>query len=917
VRLSQQLASGRYKLELTSADASIPVTSLTFTAGWFAAGDLDTPEMLDIALDKASYKAGDTARVTIDARGKGRALVAVLGRGLALTREVEVAGKSTEVAFPVDESWSPGAYVAAIMYRPMDEAARRMPGRSIGLKWLETDKASRTLGVTLTAPEKVASGAKLTIPVRITGARSGSEARVVVSAVDLGILNLTRYEAPSPEKHFLAQRLLSSEIRDLYGRLIDGMQADRGRIRSGGDGGGGMAIEGSTQAETSLALFSGVVTPGPDGIARVTFDLPQFNGTARLTAVAWSADKVGSAKADVIVRDPVAVTVTAPRFLTLGDEARMTVDVHNVEGQAGGYKVAVDAGSSNIGGRELQLSANERKPALVTLKASVLGKTSYAVRVTGPGGVDVARTIELDVKPPAGEVRRVTVSTLKARGGRLTLTPDLMTDMLTAKAKVAVTIGPAAALDVAGLVVALDRYPYGCAEQTTSKAMPLVYLDEVAKLAGLGRQEDVKERVTKAIARLLEMQDNTGAFGIWGAGGNDMWLTAYVTDFLTRAKEAGYPIPPRPFTQALDRLRNTVSSYADFEKGGEDLAYALYVLARNGRAPVGDLRYYADTRIDRFATPLARTQIGAALAMLGDRERADRSFASTMRMLDGKETETYRSDYGSMLRDGAAMLTLVSETGMAKAEAPRLAALVERALATRDHTSTQENAWMLLAARSMIEAGARMRLEVAGKAHKGHFARTYGRDDLGSGVAIANPGDEDVRAVVTVSGDAATPEPPVSKGFSIERLYYTLDGKPVDLASATGGDAKLVQNQRLVVVLKVTPAEGMEGRLLIVDRLPAGLEIENPRLLDSASAKSIPWLSGALTSEHAEFRDDRFVAAVSPHGENAKKPIALAYTVRAISPGRYLHPAATVEDMYRPQRFARTASGRLEVTAKE
>jgi alpha-2-macroglobulin len=838
---------------------------------------------------------------------------------------------------PVTDAWAPGAYVTALMYRPMDEKAKRMPSRSIGLKWVELDKASRTIAVSLALPEKAASASRLTVPFELGGLAPGEPARIVVSAVDLGVLNVTRYETPAPEKYFFSQRRLGTEIRDLYGKLIDGMRAEKGRIRTGGDGGTGLSMSGSPQAEKPLSLFSGLVIPSADGTAKIEFDLPEFNGTVRVSAIAWSAGKVGSTKGDVIVRDPLALLVTAPRFMTLGDDARLQVDLHNIEGQAGAFKVTVSADFAGTTvpmiERDVQLAAGERRSETLPLKADRLARTTYVVRVTGPhgpgsvGNIDVGRRIALDVKPPGGDVRRSTVSLLKASGGKISLSPDLLADMIPDRAKITLSVGPAAGFDVAGLLLSLDRYPHGCAEQTTSRAMPLVYLNEMAKLAGLKQDEGVKERVQKAIDRLWEMQESSGAFGIWGPRNGDLWLTAYVSDFLTRAKESGYVVQARPFAQALDKLANSISGNADFKKGGEDIAYALYVLARNGRAPVGELRYFADTKIEEFATPLARTQIGAALGMLGDKERSERAFKSAMTAFDGINDTGYRADYGSTLRDGAAMLTLASEVGFARAETPKLATLIGKALSARTYTSTQEQAWMLLASRSMLDEAKRAALTINGTPHQGALVKTYDAADLRAGhVIIANTADTDTTAVVTVTGDAATPEPAASRGFKIERSYFTLDGKPVVLASGSGGTGSLTQNQRLIAVVKVVPEEAKEGRIIVVDRLPAGLEIENPRLIDGANLKSMPWLDGVRTPEHAEFRDDRFVAALdlsrNASGDDEKKAkssdtLTFAYMIRAVTPGSFLHPAATVEDMYRPERFARTASGRLEVKAAE
>ncbi len=160
--------------------------------------------------------------------------------------------------------------------------------------------------------------------------------------------------------------------------------------------------------------------------------------------------------------------------------------------------------------------------------------------------------------------------------------------------------------------------------------MPLLYANAVAAEIGIAPDKELKERIAGAIDRVFEMQDGSGAFGVWGPANGDMWLTAYVTDFLTRAKETGYSVRAIPFNQALDRLQNFITNAGDFESGGEDRAYALYVLARNGRAPIGELRYYADTRLDRLSTPLAKAQLGAALSMMGDKERAETAFKAAL-----------------------------------------------------------------------------------------------------------------------------------------------------------------------------------------------------------------------------------------------------------------------------------------------
>ena len=942
--ISAAVGYGRYRLEVTTEGAGAAASSYAFNAGWFVSGDNpDSPEVLDVALDKASYNPGETAKLRIASKYPGTALIAVLGSDLHDVREVKIDKGDNEVAIAVGEDWGAGVYVTALMYRPMDEALKRMPSRALGLAWLGLDAKPRTLSIAIGAQDKVRSGSKLDVPVTLTGLQPGEDARITVAAVDVGVLNVTRFKTPSPQNWFYQQRKLGIEIRDFYGRLIDGMRAERGALRSGGDG-GGLEMQGAPPTEEILALFSGIATVDANGKAVVSFDMPDFNGSVRLMAVAWSGDKVGSADKTVIVRDEIAVTLTTPRFLTLGDEARLTIDLHNVEGPAALYQLTVERSISDVDNapkervadKTLDLKADARSIERIALKPKDVGLIAYDVRVAGPSGIDVKRRITLDVKPPAGDIKRTTVARIAAKGGSLTLSKDLIADLIGNRTRINLSAGPQARFDVPGLLTSLDRYPYGCAEQTVSRALPLVYANAVASRIGLGTDKELKERVQKAIDHVFAMQDSTGAFGIWGPAEPDLWLTAYVTDFLTRTREAGFDVRSDAYGQAVDRLQNLIAYAQDFEKGGEDRAYALYVLARNGRAPIGELRYYADTRLDRFSTPLAKAQLGAALAMMGDKTRAERAFSAAIAALENPDADVARGDYGSGLRDGAALVTLAAEVGIAKEDSPRLVDVIAKAYAARGHTSTQEQAWLLLAANALADDAAAARLTLGGAPLQAPILRplTPAQISKDGGLVLTNEGDAAIDVVVSVIGAALTPEPATSKGFTVTRTYYTLDGRQVELGSATGGTASLPQNERLVAVVKVETHQA-GGRILLVDRLPAGLEIENPRLVQSGDIKSLAWLAGTVSPEHTEFRDDRFVASFNLFntqkqdengGEASSEPgdaatplrmASAAYIVRAVTPGKFVHPAATVEDMYRPDLYARTAAGTLTITAKE
>jgi alpha-2-macroglobulin len=232
---------------------------------------------------------------------------------------------------------------------------------------------------------------------------------------------------------------------------------------------------------------------------------------------------------------------------------------------------------------------------------------------------------------------------------------------------------------------------------------------------------------------------------------------------------------------------------------------------------------------------------------------------------------------------------------------------VEDARAQLRSTSTQEDAWLLLAASAMAKDAANLALDVNGSATQKPVYRTIRASDLRDPFRVTNQGGNDVRAVVTVSGAPVIPEPAASNGFKIERQTFTLDGDSVD-------PAHVKQNTKLVVVLKITEAQPQFGRIIVADYLPAGFEIDNPHLVSSGDTGTLPWITDAVDPVNTEFRDDRFTAAFDRKRGDA--PVfTVAYIVRAVSPGQYVRPQASVEDMYRPDRYGRSETGNVEVTA--
>lgn len=904
--LSAPVDWGRYELVIERQGGEYTSAAVDFYAGWYASGDSSTtPDQLELSLDRDSYAPGDTARLRIVPRAEGTALITVMSNRVIERQVVTVPAGESIIPLVVTDQWGAGAYVTATLIRPMDVAAGQNPARALGLAYAAVEQDGKRLSVSIDVPEVADPRQSERARIVVTGAKEGQEVWLTLAAVDLGILNLTGFQSPDPQGYFYGQRRLGVELRDVYGRLIDGMNGALGVVRSGGDEAGGMKRQSPPPTQELMATFSGPVRVGANGEAFVNIDLPAFNGTVRLMAVAWSDSAVGQAEQDMLVRDPVVVTASLPRFLAPGDTSQIRLDVVHADGPAGKMQLALTTQGAGLtlgaAATEFTLADGGKATFEIPVRASLVGDPSVEIKLTTPDGRILTQVVNLPVRandPVVAQTRRFSLG----GGDSFVLSRDVFADLRPGTGRAILSAGALAKFDAPGLLTALDRYPYGCTEQVTSQALPLLYLSSVAQASGLGDGPAVQARIDAAIAKVLTRQSSNGGFGLWRAGSGDFWLDAYVGDFLSRARAEGFDVPDQAFRLAMDNLRNQVNYAADFDTGGEDLAYALMVLAREGAAAMGDLRYYVDVKGEAFDTPLAAAQLGAALAAYGDQTRADRMFSRAGDLVANQRSDVpyWRADYGTALRDTAGVLALATEAGSAVIDPVSYTNRLSRA---GGQLSTQESAWTLLAAQALIKSPEQSGLRVNGAAVNGPFVQVLEDSETLAGMEITSADGRSTDITLTTMGVPTVAPAAGGTGYSIERRYYDMDGVPIERQVFAVGD-------RFVTVLTVTPFENYGARLMIDDPLPAGIEIDNPSLLRSGDVGGLDWLDPTF-AEHSEFRTDRFLAAVDI--TNAKV-VTLAYVARAVTPGEFHQPAASVEDMYRPRNRARTATGRVFVT---
>ena len=546
----------------------------------------------------------------------------------------------------------------------------------------------------------------------------------------------------------------------------------------------------------------------------MTFDLPGFNGTVRLAAVAWSRDKVGAAQADVTVRDAVVVSATLPRFLDVGDRSQMHVDIDNVDGEAGDYTLDLDlhgplTADADALRQTLHLDAHQRRAAAIPIAAAGIGAADFDLRLTGPA-TDQAQHFTLGIVSGAPDVYRRTVTPLPS-GASATVSGDLLADFIPGTGSIAVAASPFGALDAPALLQALDRYPYGCSEQTVSRAMPLLYANRLASLENLGVDPDLGARVKQAIEREMSRQSASGAFGLWARRQRRRRplarrLRHRLPDPRPRAEIRGRRGGLRPGARSLAQHRR---QRARAERGQQRRA-RLCALRAGAQRPAGDRRpALSDRRQARRVRDAARQ--GSARRGAGDarrpRPRRQGLFRRACRAR-GREgrwrypgpitaracatpPRCWRSSPRPIRRPATCPPT------PSPARAPRST----RRARTAPTPARRRTAGWCWPPRGSPNMEASATFAVDGQPVKGALNRRFGPDALsGKSATIANTGQATAQLVTTVSGSPIAPEPAASNGYTVERTIYSLDGKTIDPKS-------LAQNQRVVVALKVTEAE--------------------------------------------------------------------------------------------------------------
>jgi uncharacterized protein YfaS (alpha-2-macroglobulin family) len=924
---------GRYRLEILDPETRLQ-TVYRFYAGWSAREDETQgvrPDRVALKLDKPGYRDGDTARLTLTPPHRGQALVTVEGDRTLWVKRLAVTGSSETVDIPLSAEWKRhDLYVSVLVLRPGNEGDRVTPARALGIIHLPLERGDRKLNVALEAPQKSVPETTVKVKVKAPEAK-GQKAFVTLSAVDVGILNITRFASPDPHGFFFGKLRYGADQHDVYGRLIEKMQGQKGKLKFGGDN-TPKPTRSLPKKVKLVDLFSGPVALNEQGEAEIPLALPDFNGTLRLMAVVASPNRFGAKDAELTVAAPLVAELATPRFLSFGDSAIVALNLHNMSGAPQQLKVSVNGGDGitvQEAERSLSLKNQEKRTLRFPVEARAMpGLHTVTVKVAGEQ-LKLERSFPLQVQAPTPQQQFTRRFSVKP-GETLDIRDADLSGLHRGSVLAHIVVSNKAPIDVRAAIQGLLTYPYGCAEQTTSTAYPHVFIDEeAARRFGLkpySREKRV-EMLDQAVARLGAMQAPNGGFSLWGnVSEYEYWLSAYVTGFLQDAREQGFGVPDAMYAKAMDFLLRGLQEgvsrmpasapapgnsaiwqddrQADNRRFGV-LAYGAYVLAREKKAPLSTLRQMFELRAQAHSG-LALVQLGIALKLMGDHDKSAVAIAEGLRK--GRDSGYWWWDYGSTLRDAALSYALLERHQLAQDSRDNLLPVIAMEMERNRYYSTQEKLALFLVGRSYSAAPSEpwsAALNTAGKQQdvsaQGAYFRELQAAELASGVKLENKFKDKLYVELSLSGNPVKQPAPKNDPIELTRTLYAPDGSPVGARPLKVGET--------VIVHITAKSRTLIGTGMVVDRIPAGLEIENLNIVqgEQMGAVQIAKLNPAEAMndariKHVEFRDDRFVAAVRLDGN----VLNLFYRARVVTPGKFVVPPLYAEDMYRPDLFGLT-----------
>ncbi|CCN81694.1 putative Large extracellular alpha-helical protein [Vibrio nigripulchritudo SFn27] len=923
---------GRYRLTITTEQGT--VTRLPFWAGWNegSAQQPVKPDQLSMTLDKKRYTAGDDVQVTVFSKQAGELQLSLDGgQSLLQQRHVIEAGEH-KFTLPIDASLNRhDLYVTATLVSSAAEqqaGAKSLPRRFFAIAPVMLDRKDRVLPVSIEHADKLLPLEPATIKVKLDKPLE-QKAWVTLSLVDRGIINLAKYEPPVMADWFFSHRRYQSDVIDMYSRFYQ-TRPDSfvTRHRYGGDQEIDLNVSNDALVESkTITIMSELVQFDQNGEANITVDIPDYNGQAQVVAMAFTDSQYGQSESNVTISAPIVAELAVPRFLTPEDSSQTYMELFNTSGTNQTVKASIEGGDIlSLPGEtsfEFTLQDGERTGVPVPFNIGKIQSNSEVITLkltidaTGDDGTRYHQQRDWDIpvrigQPMASQRTLITlapgsdaVDSGTAKGSTYTLTPDLWKDYQDFTEQfAAVTFSRSPQVNIAEYAQGLFRYPYGCAEQTTSKAMPWLFDDSdltaiKAKAAG---DKPVRQIIEDSMNRLSTMQKSNGSFSLWSRHGDaDDWLSMYVTEYLLEANARFHDVVP---AKMLERAKENLTRL--IRNGKADQAshfYALWLGAKAGLVNNAQLYNTSQQLTDKpnhAISRLSAAHFGGAFLLNGQTNQGEKFFSWT-------ESDTMRSrtryyEYGSNIRDMAMTIAILEDVRKVIKLSPemlslrnRLAIRVMELSAQRNWLSTQERMALVRAGIALKQDnGTSVSIEISENGtQRESTAKSSGHELLAVGSTLSNPSNQPVFIQIATKG-LAKPEYLQStiQFRQAIRSYRYENGDKYKGEPLKVGD-------KLIVSVDYNLRE-KTNNALIVEYLPTGFVLENPQFTNSAEIIKAAKVVKSSSWDMLGYRNDRLVASTNMKSGSQYR---INYVLRAETPGESAIPAMFMENMYQPEKL--------------
>jgi alpha-2-macroglobulin len=549
---------------------------------------LEREAELRIKLDKAQYAPGEEAEIEIQAPYVGAGLITIERDRVYNVKWFTTSTTESMQRIRIPPELEGNGYITVTFVRSLESPEVFTSPLSYGAAPLSISRTRHSEGIRIDAPQTVRPGEALTVKYQTDG-----PARLVLVAMDEGILQVARYHTPDPLSFFFRKRALEVTTRQILDLILPELHLLNEASAPGGDEEGLRAHALNPfkrKGQPPVAYWSGIIES--DGKpASMRMDVPDyFNGTIRVFAIAVTDNSIGVAERQVVSQGYFVIQPQAPYFAGPGDEFEVTALVANNLGAiAGGEsKVAVEMTTSKelqlieAGTQNVTIAPGTDTAVKFRVRANASpGRATMTIGAAG-GGKRATYTLDMSIRPASQFVTTITSGYVK-KGLLHSVKADVPVTrkMYPEYRDVEVSASPVPLGLADGLIQYLNKYPYGCTEQVVSQAFPAVVLGTRPEL-GLSAA-DADKSLARALASLQGRQNANGAFGLWAAGPEvDDFVTAYATHFLIEMRDHGLDVPPALLDRALNSLRAMVASPGTTMPQLRAQSYALYLLARDG-----------------------------------------------------------------------------------------------------------------------------------------------------------------------------------------------------------------------------------------------------------------------------------------------------------------------------------------------